>query len=84
MNNPNESNPPADHEHRAGGVSAETRLLSDFLHLISGSGVRMVFWVCPKGCRGAVVWTDDKTDATCQVCGVRKSDNGQSAPTRRQ
>ena len=63
------------HEPRTGGGSAEAGLLSDFLHLISESGVRMVFWVCPKGCRGAVAWNDDKTDATCQVCGVRKSDN---------
>ena len=28
MNNPNETNPPAAHEHRTGGVSAETGLLS--------------------------------------------------------
>lgn len=32
MNNPNESNPPAAHEHRTGGVSAETGLLCGASH----------------------------------------------------
>lgn len=34
-----------------------------------------VFWTCPKGCRGYVEWNADKTDATCQLCGCRRSDN---------
>ena len=36
--------------------------------------VRVVFWVCPNGCRGRVVWNHDKTDATCQVCGRTRNE----------
>lgn len=37
-------------------------------------GVVPVLWLCPQGCNGKVVWSKDKTDAECQVCGWRKSD----------
>lgn len=36
--------------------------------------VPFVFWGCPRGCRGMVEWSDDRADATCKVCGRRKSD----------
>ncbi len=54
--------------------------VSILFDLLDSSNTRVVFWVCPKGCCGAVAWSDDKTDATCQVCGVRKSDNAQDQP----
>ena len=33
-----------------------------------------VFWTCPKGCRGTVEWNEDKTDAECGKCGLKKSE----------
>jgi len=50
-------------------------VLSDLCDLLTECGMVLVFWVCPNGCRGRVIWNDLKTDATCQVCGCRKSDN---------
>lgn len=32
----------------------------------------IVFWVCPKGCKGLVTWTQEKPMiATCETCGEK-------------
>lgn len=36
--------------------------------------VPFVFWTCPSGCRGAVVWSPRCADAECTVCGRKRSD----------
>jgi hypothetical protein len=45
--------------------------LDDFL---KESGMSFVFWVCHNGCQGRVEWNSDCTDATCMVCGAKRSD----------
>jgi hypothetical protein len=49
--------------------------IEDLFDLLNESGMTLVFWVCPNGCRGQVKWNDDKTDAVCMVCGRAKSAN---------
>ncbi len=36
--------------------------------------VPFVFWVCPNGCNGTVAWNESATDATCSLCGTKRSD----------
>jgi ribosomal protein S27E len=33
-----------------------------------------VFWICPKGCNGIVVWNENKVKATCKKCGTKSTD----------
>lgn len=49
--------------------------LDDLCEALKEAGMTFVFWCCPKGCDGMVKWNEDKTDATCQVCGTKRSDN---------
>ncbi len=46
----------------------------ELFDLLRDSNIRWVFWVCPNGCRGHVVWSSNCTEATCQTCGAKKSD----------
>jgi len=48
-------------------------LLKMLCDLMEETGMTMVFWVCPKGCKGTVKWNKAKTDATCGVCGEKRS-----------
>lgn len=50
-------------------------VLDELCDLLKESKIRFVFWTCPRGCDGRVKWNEKKTDATCQVCGAKKSDN---------
>lgn len=52
-----------------------TDWLSDLTDLLRECGAVPHFWVCPKGCRGRVVWAEGCSDATCMVCGTKRSDN---------
>lgn len=48
--------------------------LKELFQFLRKNKIRWVFWTCPKGCQGRVVWNKEKTDATCQECGCKKSD----------
>ena len=53
-----------------GDVSDPLKELCDFLEK---NKIGILFWTCPKGCQGRVIWTDKdkpKPIATCQVCGM--------------
>lgn len=36
--------------------------------------VPFVFWMCPNRDHRGVQWNEDCTDATCLVCGCKRSD----------
>ena len=55
--------------------------VKELCDLLREMNMRVVFWVCPKGCRGRVTWNADKTDAKCEVCGCRKSSNNALSDT---
>lgn len=48
--------------------------LKDLHDFLRENNMSFVFWVCPAGCNGQVIWNEDKTDATCKVCGQKRSD----------
>jgi hypothetical protein len=58
-------------------MSEKTRrsLVDELREAVRKSGARMHFWVCPLGCNGRVTWAPDCSDATCEVCGTKKSEN---------
>lgn len=47
--------------------------LKEFLEAVAQT--RIVFWVCPQGCRGKVEWDKGCTVATCKVCGMTSTEN---------
>lgn len=48
--------------------------LCDAISRLENKNLKILFWVCPNGCRDQVVWTlvDGKNVATCQKCGASK------------
>ena len=49
-------------------IAAEA--FDELMDAIEKSGVKMLFWVCPQGCKGLVTWNHQgKPYATCEVCG---------------
>lgn len=55
--------------------SESAALLNDFAPLLNVD--RFLFWVCPKGCQGQVVWDHSVKPevATCQVCKATSADS---------
>lgn len=47
-------------------------VVKELTQLLRDAKMVPVFWMCPNGCNGTVVWNQKKTNATCQVCGRRK------------
>ena len=52
-----------------------SKLVDELFDVLKECGARVVFWVCPNGCNGRVTWNADRTDATCEVCGTKRSQN---------
>ncbi len=57
------------------GGLPESDPLRDLCDLLDEAGMKVVFWTCPKGCLGQVRWNEDKSDATCLVCGQKRSED---------
>ncbi len=47
--------------------------IRDLVNLLEECGAVPRFWVCPRGCRGRVVWSGSD-EAVCAVCGARRLD----------